>query len=180
MVDVAQQKRTVEGNAFEVVVYDMISQKTKECLYKNGKTIYLGKKLGSFGRNDIRKQMTFDPAINEGFVGDIDIVIYDEELKRPDLIISTKKSSRERVYQVAFTLQLYREVFPKIQLWYVTNDNVEKNPEFGTIDKPNKPRQLALHLNMPCYVNAERENYFGGVVKPIALLDSDIVKVFCR
>lgn len=178
MTDAAQSARTKSGKAFEKYVFGLIPV---EALNKSGKTAYLGSALKK-ERPLIATQLTINPTYCGGFLGDVDIVVYDEIAHTPVLIISTKTSIRERTYQVMCTKSMYQRIFPNISVWFVTKNSGEElgkwKDEFGSQQHPLQSRKLVTTYNIPCYVEDQR-TIEGGMIKHLSHLNDDIKRIYC-
>lgn len=174
-------QRVIDGANLENKVYNDINNALSDKLKEHKKSLHLGRTLRST-RKDIFKKMCIY-SINKSFDGDTDIIIYDEKHDIPEMIISTKTSIRERFYQVAYTRYLYREKYPNIEIWFVTNENKgiktkdgSWKSELGTEQRPTKPRQLGNYHHIPIFSSNAKTN-FGGCVKPYSDLNKEISKV---
>lgn len=173
VTDKSQSERSASGYRYEHEVFSMIPLSV---LHNSGISAYLGRELVSLERRDIRKQIVVAPTMNGGFVGDVDILLYDEIKKQPILIVSTKTSIRERMYQVLCTKTMYQQMYPNIQVWFVTK-NIGN--EFGSNDRPKHPRKLVHYYNIPCYIGSGSDET-DSIIKDVLEFPVDIVKVFCK
>lgn len=178
----AQSNRSRDGRSLELDTIQIISH-LEEILETHHISILDGHCL-STDRPDVYNRISFR-SLNGLFVGDIDIVLYDEYKHEPVLIISTKTSFRERFYESLCTLLMYKVDYPRIQVWVVTNDNGRMSSdkkwhsELGTDISPTKQRQLGAYYHIPIY-SRNPQTSFGGGVKPISMLCDDIKRVFCK
>lgn len=168
VMDISQSDRTKSGKQFEKFVFDYID---KTCLSKHNISVFSGSDIQSV-RPDIYQKIRLSPACG-GFIGDVDILLFDEDIKSPLLIISTKTSIRERLYQVLCTKYMYSGIYPNIQVWFVTKDISNE------LNYTRQPFKLATYFNIPCYVS-RTDGYFGGVVKPLSDLNSDLKHIYCK
>jgi len=168
----AQRNRSKSGNDFEKEIFDFlekeIGQHPKIKLLRPRTKVYLpGSK---------RPQELSCMQINTPYgdiIGDTDIVIYHTKRNLPLMLISCKTSIRERLAQSIFHLYLYRKKHADIKLFFVTKDN---DLEFGTMDKPNKPRILAESENIYCY-STNPLTCYGGCIHPFETMIVDIKRM---
>jgi hypothetical protein len=177
-----QRKRNESGTALELSTFYNLKKESELKLEEYHMSLLYGKTLKS-ERPDIWGRMEFYTP-GGSFVGDIDIVLYHEYEHKPILIISTKTSLRERLYQVLCTYFMYKEKYPGILVWFVTDDvgrgkNKRWQSELGSEIKPTKPRMLGNRYNIPIFSSNTNTSY-GGCVKPISQLSKDIIRVFCK
>jgi hypothetical protein len=107
-------------------------------------------------------------------IGDTDIVVFDRAAKKPIIIISCKRSIRERLTESLYYKGLYERMYGiRLPLFVVTDD---PDLEFGTGEKPKKARILATFENTFVY-STNPETEVSGCVKFIDSLINDVRRV---
>ncbi len=107
-------------------------------------------------------------------IGDTDIVVFDKAAKKPIIIISCKRSIRERLTESLYYKGLYERMYGiRLPLFIVTDD---PDLEFGTEKKPRKARILATFENAFVY-STNPETEASGCVKSIDSLVNDVRRV---
>ena len=162
------------GIKFQNIIYRLIADEIKDprirVLQPNCATTYPRNKRPEKSNFPCLQIHTAAGSI----IGDTDILIYDTKLKRPVIIISCKHSVRERITESLYYKRLYDELYgSKIKLFFVTAD---PDTEFGTNEKPTKPRILATKEDAFVF-STNPKTSFGGVVKPIDSLVNEIYRV---
>jgi hypothetical protein len=172
-----QSLKIYNGKNFEKFVYGYINSGIKVQLESKHISLLYGGNIIS-ERPDVYGLLECYTSTGS-FIGDVDILLYDEYTHKPLLIISTKTSVRERFYQVAYTYMLYKQKYPNILLWFVTEDSSKTGSEFGTDLNPRQARKVAAYHNIPIYSTNPCTSYSGNV-KPFNTLNTDIIRVFCK
>jgi len=107
------------------------------------------------------------------FIPDIDIVVVNKVTRNPFVIISTKTSIRERLTGTFYTKRVMSDKYPGIPVILVTCD---KDLEFGTLDKPRRPRIECAYENIIVYSD-NPDTELGMGIKSTDDLISDILKM---
>jgi hypothetical protein len=168
----AQSRRSKNGYNFEKAVFDQISSEIGD----NDKILLLKPKTQVYLPGSKRPQRFTCMQITTPYgeiIGDTDIVVYHTKRKLPLMLVSCKTSIRERLAQSMFHWMLYKNKFPDIKLFFVTQD---KDEEFGTMTKPTKNRILAESQNVHCY-STNPKTECTGVVHPFEFLIIDIKRI---
>ena len=168
----AQSRRSKNGAAFEKEVYDHLDKEIgshpKIKLLRPRTRVYLP---GSKRPHELSCMQITTPYGD--IIGDTDIVVYHTTRKIPLMIVSCKTSIRERLAQSILHLYLYKKMYPNIKLFFVTLDT---DVEFGTLDKPRKPRILAESENVYCY-STNPLTAMGGCIHPFENMIVDIKRM---
>ena len=169
-----QSLRALSGTGFQNAIYKWLKGK----IHHDNVSILQPKRLQPILPNKRRPPHQFfclqlHTPIGS-IIGDTDIVVFDKAAKKPIIIISCKRSIRERLTESLYYKGLYERMYGiRLPLFVVTDD---PDLEFGTGEKPKKARILATFENAFIY-STNPKTEVSGCVKYIDSLINDIYRI---
>jgi hypothetical protein len=163
-----QRTRTYNGLEFEREIFEYVRDKLKDVPYL---TVAFGKRLATDYPEVRRLLLLHTPAKSVSV--DADVIIIDNRINQPVVIVSCKTTARERPYQSFYCARVYRSMYPRLVFCFVTEDNDKRGPEWGTDEKPRLHRVLCTYENIFVYSRSPRTK-LGGCVRKFSDLIPDI------